>query len=79
MNKKYCWLIIVLIWFLTNCSTRKNTLANLRHPDAGTMPGNLMNQTLRDDAGTKITDDQMKKIVDDSKAGNINKGQQSAP
>jgi len=50
--------------------------ANLQHPAIGTMPGNLMNQTVRPDAGTKITPDQIKQILQSNKDGKLNQGQQ---
>jgi hypothetical protein len=50
--------------------------ANLRHPKTGTMPGNLMNQSSKSDAGVKITEDQIKKIQNDYENGNLNGGQQ---
>ena len=52
-------------------------LAGLGHPKPGTQPGNLMNQSDKPDAGTKITPEQLKQIQDNYKKGKLNNGQQS--
>jgi RHS repeat-associated protein len=46
------------------------------HPDAGSMPGNLMNQSTSPDAGTKVTRDEIMQMYNNFQHGKINKGQQ---
>jgi hypothetical protein len=50
--------------------------ADLDHPAAGSAPGNLMNQSWRTDAGTKITPDQIKQMKNDFDKGKLNHGRQ---
>jgi RHS repeat-associated protein len=50
--------------------------ADLDHPRAGSAPGNLMNQSGRPDAGTKITPDQIKQMKNDFDKGKLNHGRQ---
>lgn len=41
------------------------------------MPGNLMNQTIQPDAGTKITQEQLKQIKDAYNNNELNHGKQN--
>ena len=51
--------------------------AGLDHPAQGTASGNLMNQTIRPDAGKNITPDQIKQISNAFKKGKLNQGAQN--
>ncbi|WP_168204537.1 DUF6443 domain-containing protein [Olivibacter sp. LS-1] len=51
--------------------------AGNKHPDKGTMPGNLMNQSGKADAGTKITREQIMDMLKKYEEGKLNNGRQN--
>jgi RHS repeat-associated protein len=52
--------------------------ANLRHVPVGTLDGNLMHQTQRENAGMKLTKDQILEIKRAYENGQLNRGRQKA-